>query len=50
MKNLMGSIELNRSGCVEDVISVLLANGYTVSLKYIENNKINVKIEKEIKE
>lgn len=50
MKALIGSVDLNRASCIEDFISVLLANAYAVTLEYKANNIINVKIEKEINE
>lgn len=41
-----GEIHLQKAGCVEDFVAILLSNGYTVKLKE-KNDKIMIQISKE---
>ena len=41
-----GKIHLQKAGCVEDFVAILLSNGYTVKLKE-KNNKIMIQISEE---
>lgn len=47
MSEWCGNVTLKRSGCVEDFISILLANQYTVSLAYSGDDKLKINIHKE---
>ena len=38
-----GEIHLQKAGCVEDFVAILLSNGYTAKLKE-KNNKIIIQI------
>lgn len=38
-KTIEGKIFLEFSGCCDDFINILLANGYTLSMQLIDNNK-----------
>ncbi len=44
-----GEVNLQKAGCVEDFVAILLSNGYSVTLTE-KNNKINIKISKENKQ